>query len=143
MTTTTAPTLDEPAAAARRGQPGDGPSCPAATLRNVLERIGDKWSVIVICCLGDRPYRFNELRRLTDGITQRMLSSTLRALERDGLVTRTVYPTVPPAVEYALTETGQSLLRVVRDLSQWTDDHLETISSARLAYDARQDQVRP
>ena len=80
-----------------------------ALLREVLARIGDKWSVIVICRLNGQPRRFNELRRLAEGITQRMLSATLRHLERDGLVRRTVYATVPPQVEYALTDRGRSL----------------------------------
>src|SRR5260370_22338439 len=80
-----------------------------ALLRDVLARIGDKWSVIVICRLDGQPRRFNELRRLAEGITQRMLSATLRHLERDGLVQRTVYATVPPHVEYALTHRGRPL----------------------------------
>jgi len=105
--------------------------------RDVLDRIGDKWSVLVICRLGDHPYRFNELRRAAAGITQRMLSSTLRGLERDGVVTRTVYPTTPPRVEYALTDAGRRLLGIVQDLCTWTDEHLESIRTARNAYDQR------
>jgi DNA-binding HxlR family transcriptional regulator len=106
-----------------------------ALLRDVLARIGDKWSVIVICRLDGGPRRFNELRRLTEGITQRMLSSTLRHLERDGLVTRTVHATVPPQVEYALTERGRSLHAVLEQLVGWTDDHLGGIQASRAAYD--------
>ena len=103
--------------------------------RDVLARISDKWSVIVICRLDGQPRRFNELRRLTEGITQRMLSSTLRHLERDGLVQRTVYPTVPPQVEYALTERGHSLHTVLYQLVDWTDEHLAGIQASRTAYD--------
>jgi DNA-binding HxlR family transcriptional regulator len=109
----------------------------AAPVRDVLERIGDKWSVIVICRLDGEPRRFNELRRLTDGITQRMLSLTLRRLERDGLVSRTVFPTVPPRVEYALTDRGRSLHDVLRRLVEWTDTHLAGIEESRAKYDAR------
>jgi DNA-binding HxlR family transcriptional regulator len=106
-----------------------------ALLRDVLARIGDKWSVIVICRLDGQPRRFNELRRLAEGITQRMLSSTLRHLERDGLVQRTVYPTVPPQVEYALTERGRSLHTILYQLVDWTDEHLAGIQASRTAYD--------
>jgi DNA-binding HxlR family transcriptional regulator len=106
-----------------------------ALLRDVLARIGDKWSVIVICRLEGQPRRFNELRRLAEGITQRMLSSTLRHLEREGLVQRTVYPTVPPQVEYALTERGRSLHTILYQLVDWTDEHLAGIQASRTAYD--------
>ena len=109
----------------------------AAPVRDVLERIGDKWSVIVICRLDGQPRRFNELRRLTEGITQRMLSLTLRRLERDGLVSRTVFPTVPPQVEYALTNRGRSLHDVLSRLVEWTDIHLAGIQKSRAHYDAR------
>jgi DNA-binding HxlR family transcriptional regulator len=108
-----------------------------APVRDVLERIGDKWSVIVVCRLDDGPRRFNELRRLTDGITQRMLSLTLRRLERDGLVARTVFPTVPPQVEYELTDRGRSLHDVLRGLVDWTDVNLEGIEDSRTEYDSR------
>jgi DNA-binding HxlR family transcriptional regulator len=107
-----------------------------APVRDVLGRIGDKWSVIVICCLDGEPRRFNELRRLTDGITQRMLSLTLRRLERDGLVSRTVFRTVPPQVEYALTDRGRSLHDVLSRLVEWTDAHLVGIQESRATYDA-------
>jgi DNA-binding HxlR family transcriptional regulator len=113
-----------------------------ALLRDVLARIGDKWSVIVICRLDGKPRRFNELRRLAEGITQRMLSATLRRLERDGLVRRTVYPTVPPQVEYALTERGRSLHTILYQLVDWTDEHLAGIQASRRAYDTA-DAVHP
>jgi DNA-binding HxlR family transcriptional regulator len=109
----------------------------SAPVRDVLERIGDKWSVIVICRLDGPPRRFNELRRLTEGITQRMLSLTLRRLERDGLVSRTVFPTVPPKVEYALTDRGRSLHDVLSRLVEWTDIHLPGIEESRVNYDTR------
>jgi DNA-binding HxlR family transcriptional regulator len=105
-------------------------------LRDVLSRIGDKWSVIVICRLDSRPRRFNELRRMTEGISQRMLSATLRHLERDGLLTRTVHHTVPPQVEYALTDRGRSLHAVLYQLVDWTEEHLDGIQQSRADYDA-------
>jgi DNA-binding HxlR family transcriptional regulator len=113
-----------------------------ALLRDVLAQIGDKWSVIVICRLDGQPRRFNELRRLAEGITQRMLSATLRHLERDGLVQRTVYATVPPQVEYALTERGRSLHTILYQLVDWTDYHLDGIKASRAAYDTGRD-ARP
>jgi len=112
------------------------PADSGPLLRDVLARIGDKWSVIVICRLDGQPRRFNELRRLAEGITQRMLSSTLRHLERDGLVTRTVYATVPPQVEYALTERGRALHTILYQLVEWTDDNLAGIQASRAAYDS-------
>src|SRR5580700_7173676 len=112
-----------------------------ALLRDVLARIGDKWSVIVICRLDGQPRRFNELRRLAEGITQRMLSGTLRHLERDGLVQRTVYATVPPQVEYALTERGRSLHTILYQLVEWTDCNLAGIQASRAAYDAGRDAL--
>jgi DNA-binding HxlR family transcriptional regulator len=105
-------------------------------LRNVMDRIGDKWSVTVICRLDDGPLRFNALRRAVDGITQRMLSATTRRLERDGLITRTVHPTVPPKVEYALTARGRSLHAILAELVSWTEANLEDIRRCREEYDA-------
>lgn len=105
-------------------------------LRDVMDRIGDKWSVTVICRLDDGPLRFNALRRAADGITQRMLSATVRRLERDGLITRTVYPSVPPRVEYALTERGRSLHGILAELVAWTEANLDDIRRCREEYDA-------
>jgi DNA-binding HxlR family transcriptional regulator len=105
--------------------------------RQVLDRIGDKWTLNVIHVLGGGTRRFSDLRRLVDGISQRMLTVTLRGLERDGLVTRTVHPTVPPRVEYALTPLGRTLLETVCDLIRWADRHLPEIDAAREAYDRR------
>jgi DNA-binding HxlR family transcriptional regulator len=109
--------------------------------RDVLARIGDKWSVSVIHVLGDaRTLRFNELRSSVDGISQRMLTVTLRGLERDGLVSRTVYAEVPPRVEYALTPLGATLRQLVRALVAWSGAHLAEVDAARAAYDRRRDR---
>lgn len=105
-------------------------------LRDVMDRIGDKWSVTVICRLDDGPLRFNALRRAVNGITQRMLSTTVRRLERDGLISRTVEPTVPPRVEYALTERGRSLHGILAELVSWTEANLDEIRRDREEYDA-------
>ena len=107
--------------------------------REVLERVGDKWSLLVIGLLGEGPLRFAELRRSVDGISQRMLTVTLRGLERDGLVTRTVRPTVPPRVDYALTPMGRTLLNTVRNPLEWADQHRPEIDAARAAYDRQTD----
>ncbi|MEU3980547.1 helix-turn-helix domain-containing protein [Streptomyces sp. NPDC026672] len=107
-----------------------------AAVREVLARIGDKWSVVVICRLDPEPMRFNALRRAAEGITPRVLSATLQRLERDGLVSRTVHPTVPPQVEYALTASGRSLHTVLAQLVTWTEDNLSHIQSSRAGYDA-------
>jgi DNA-binding HxlR family transcriptional regulator len=106
--------------------------------REILARVGDKWSVYVIHVLGDAgTLRFNELRSRVDGISQRMLTVTLRGMERDGLVTRRVYPEVPPRVEYALTRLGSTLRQLVRGLVEWSGAHLTEVDAARAAYDAR------
>lgn len=106
--------------------------------RDVLARVGDTWSVYVIHMLGDaKTMRFNELRREVDGISQRMLTVTLRGLERDGLVARTVYPEVPPRVEYALTPLGNTLRQLIRGLVAWSGTHLTEVDDARAEYDAR------
>jgi len=102
----------------------------------VLARVGDKWTVLVVATLGDGPKRFNELRRALGSISQRMLTLTLRGLERDGLVTRTVFPTIPPRVEYELTKLGGSLLEPVTALSLWARRNRPTIQEARRRFDA-------
>lgn len=103
--------------------------------REVLDRVGDKWSVYVIVLLGGGTRRFTELRRSIDGISQRMLTVTLRGLERDGLITRTVHPVIPPRVDYALTPLGASLLETVTALLRWSDAHTHDIQLARARYD--------
>jgi DNA-binding HxlR family transcriptional regulator len=106
---------------------------------SILARVGDKWSVFVIMMLADGPKRFNELKRMINGISQRMLTLTLRGLERDGLVTRTVFPTIPPRVDYELTDLGRGLQQPVKALGQWAFDHQEQIASARTRFDERND----
>jgi DNA-binding HxlR family transcriptional regulator len=102
----------------------------------VLDRVGDKWSVLVVVMLGDGPKRFNELRRSIASISQRMLTLTLRGLERDGLVTRTMFPTIPPRVDYELTELGRSLLGPVDALGAWARQNRARIQQARQRFDA-------
>lgn len=114
--------------------PVDPANCP---VRDVLSRVGDKWSVLTVVLLQDGPRRFNELRRSIDGISQRMLTLTLRALERDGLVTRTVTPTTPPRVDYALTDLGRTLLGPITALAEWSEANREAIQRARELFDAR------
>ena len=106
-----------------------------APARDVLARIGDKWSMLLVILLGDGPLRFNDLKRQTGGITQRMLSRALKSLERDGLVSRHVTPTVPPRVDYALTPLGLSLWSVVKALGQWAGENHALIETARSGYD--------
>ncbi len=108
--------------------------------RQILDRVGDKWSISVIYELGDRTMRFTELRRAIDGISQRMLTSTLRALERDGLVERIVHPVVPPRVDYRLTALGLRLSETVCSLMSWAIENADEIDEARAAYDRRADQ---
>src|SRR5271155_2807974 len=108
-----------------------------APIRETLSRVGDKWSLLIISILSDAPLRFNELRRRIDGISQRMLTRTLRELERDGLVTRTVTPTTPPSVEYALNDLGRSLLEPVKALIAWTFTNYPQITKAQQRFDKR------
>ncbi len=115
----------------------DPNSSDCRAVSGVLARIGDKWSVLIVALLGDGPRRFNEIKRLVNGISQRMLTLTLRGLERDGLVTRTVFPTVPPRVDYELTELGRSLWRPVEALGAWAREHQGEIEAARRTFDAR------
>jgi DNA-binding HxlR family transcriptional regulator len=102
----------------------------------VLSRVGDKWTVLVVTTLGDGPKRFNELRKALGSISQRMLTLTLRALERDGLVTRTVFPVIPPRVDYELTRLGRSLLDPVSGLGLWARKNRSAIADARARFDA-------
>jgi DNA-binding HxlR family transcriptional regulator len=113
----------------------------AQEMRRTLDRIGDKWSLLVIALLGGGPRRFSELRREIGAISQRMLTLTLRQLERDGLVQRTVYPVVPPRVEYRLTPLGGTLLESIQSIVNWTLTHREEINAARAAYDAREREI--
>ena len=107
-----------------------------AAMKVVLARIGDKWAVLVVRLLGGGPLRFNELKHRIGLVSQRMLTLTLRGLERDGLVSRTVFPTVPPRVDYALTPLGRSLLGPIRALSDWAYAHHDEIVAARERFDA-------
>src|SRR6266852_3566111 len=102
----------------------------------VLARVGDKWTVLVVSALGEGPMRFNELRRALGSISQRMLTLTVRGLERDGLVTRTVFPTIPPRVDYELTKLGHSLLEPVSTLGSWARKNQPAIQEARRRFDA-------
>ena len=108
--------------------------CIAA--REVLRRVGDKWSVLVVATLGKGSLRFSDLRRSIEAISQRMLTLTLRGLERDGLVKRTVFATVPPRVDYALTPLGHTLLKPVRALASWAEENRQEIQSAQDRFDA-------
>jgi DNA-binding HxlR family transcriptional regulator len=110
-------------------------------VRQILDRIADKWSLLVIALLENRRLRFTELRREIDGVSQRMLTVTLRSLERDGLVKRTVHPVVPPRVEYELTSLGRTLHTTIQSLVTWTEEHQEEIAAARTAYDAREERA--
>jgi DNA-binding HxlR family transcriptional regulator len=121
-----------PAASADCGAIGQTQACE---LRELLDRLADKWSLLVVELLGQGTRRFSELRREIDGISQRMLTLTLRALERDGLVRRTVYPVVPPRVDYELTPLGTTLLDAVQGLVSWTREHRQDIAAARAAFD--------
>jgi DNA-binding HxlR family transcriptional regulator len=114
--------------------------CP---VREVLDRIGDKWSVLVVVLLGEHGRRFGELYRSIDGISQRMLTLTLRQLERDGLVRRTVHATVPPRVDYALTDLGRTLLEPLTAVADWATTHRADILAARARYDAASSAPSP
>ena len=104
---------------------------------SALARVGGKWSVLIIVLLGDGAKRFNEIKRGVGGISQRMLTLTLRGLERDGLVKRTQFPTIPPRVEYELTPLGRSLWKAVEPLGAWARGHVKHITRARAAFDQR------
>ena len=108
-------------------------NCPS---RRLLDRIGDRWTVLTIGALADGPHRFGVLTSRIDGVSQKMLTQTLRGLERDGLVKRTVFPVVPPRVEYELTVTGRSLCEPLAELEAWAREHMSEVLSARETYDA-------
>jgi DNA-binding HxlR family transcriptional regulator len=122
-----------------------GTTCPATRveltqtceIRDLLDRLGDKWSLLVVELLGEGTKRFSQLRREIDGISQRMLTLTLRRLERDGLVHRTVHPVVPPQVDYDLTPLGATLVDAIAPLVAWTREHREEIAGVRAEYDGR------
>jgi DNA-binding HxlR family transcriptional regulator len=109
----------------------------ACRVRSVLDRIGDKWAIYVVDRLGQGPHRFSELQRGIDGITARMLTVTLRGLERDGILTRTVHASVPPRVDYELTPLGETLLSTICQLVAWAGDHIIEVEAAQADYDAR------
>ena len=107
----------------------------------VLNRVGDKWSMLIVMILSGGPKRFSELKRAIDGISQRMLTLSLRGLERDGLVDRTVTPTIPPRVDYELTELGRSLREPVKALGDWAIEHIECIRAAQQRFDKQHDRA--
>ncbi|AEG51592.1 transcriptional regulator, HxlR family [Sphingobium chlorophenolicum L-1] len=113
------------------------PTNECLKITEVLARVGDKWSILVIGRLGDRSMRFNELRRSVEGVSQRMLTLTLRGLERDGLITRTVTSSIPPRVDYELTGLGRSLLVPVEQLARWAQEHRPTVEIARREFDLK------
>ena len=110
--------------------------CPT---RKVLDLIGDKWTVLIIGLLELEPKRFSELQRSIDGISHKMLTQTLRGLERDGLVNRTVYPEVPPRVEYTLTPLGETLCAPIDAIREWAETHIDEVSAAQVSYDNREE----
>jgi DNA-binding HxlR family transcriptional regulator len=116
-------------------------ACPS---RQILDVLANKWTMLTMGALSGGPMRFGELRRRLDGITQKMLTQTLRALERDGLVTRTIYPTIPPRVEYAATGLGQSVTALMHAIRSWSEENINAVLDARDAYDTRAAQeVQP
>ena len=112
------------------------------TISTLLSRIGDKWTVLVVQTLGDGSRRFNELRREIPSVSQRMLTLTLRNLERDGLVSRTVTPSIPPRVDYELTELGRSLQKPITGLANWALENVEAIHDAQARFDGTQDEAQ-
>jgi len=107
--------------------------CPS---RQILDRIGDTWSVLVVVMLADGSHRYSELAKRIHGVSPKMLTQTLRGLERDGLISRVVHPVVPPRVDYALTELGKSLYSLVEGLEKWAESHIDDVQAARENYDA-------
>jgi DNA-binding HxlR family transcriptional regulator len=116
-------------------------ACPS---RQILDVLANKWTMLVMGALSGGPMRFGELRRRLDGITQKMLTQTLRTLERDGLITRTIYPTIPPKVEYAATDLGESVTALMHAIRAWCEENINAVLDARDAYDTRAAQeVQP
>ncbi|MBW6532658.1 helix-turn-helix transcriptional regulator [Sphingomonas sp. RRHST34] len=120
-------------------QPGDNPNCRRVSA--VLSRLGDKWTILAVTMLVERPRRFNELKRLIGGISQQMLTRTLKSLEQDGMVLRKVYPTIPPKVEYSLTTMGQSLSEPLLQLASWVLKNIEQIESKRASLKIHNDEI--
>ena len=119
------------------------PSNPVCrTISTLLSRIGDKWTVLVVATLGDGPRRFNELRREIPSVSQRMLTLTLRNLERDGIVSRTVTPSIPPRVDYELTPLGHSLLKPITGLTEWALENVAAIHEAQARFDTEADKAQ-
>ena len=110
-------------------------ACPT---RQVLDRIGDKWTALIVGLLEDGPKRFSTLQRSIGGISQKMLAQTLRSLERAGLVNRTLYPQVPPRVEYTLTPLGETLCAPIAAIRSWAEEHIDQVTAAQTIYDARE-----
>src|SRR5215469_2585417 len=121
-------------------EPGTNPGC--GKVKEVLARMGDKWTILTIATLVEQPRRFNELKRLIGGISQQMLTRTLKALERDGMVTRKVHPTVPPQVEYGLTKLGRSLAVPLIQLGTWVLNHLGEIEAHRALHDEKAEKAK-
>ncbi len=119
-------------------EPGSG-LCP---VRGILDRLGDKWSTLLLISLAGGPLRYGQVRRAVPDISKRMLTQTLRDLERDGMITRTVYPTKPPAVEYQLSEMGVTLLEPILQLVRWAERYSAKISDSRQRYDQAEEQQR-
>ncbi len=118
-------------------EPDSHENCRAVS--DTLSRIGDKWTVMVVGTLSKGPMRYNQIRRSIDGISQRMLTLTLKGLERDGLVSRTVFPTIPPRVDYELTELGRTLIEPLQSLFVWSKTHRPAMLEARRRFDERHD----
>ena len=126
---------DRPATAMTGGHANLPGECQAVA--SILSRVGDKWTVLIVMMLADGPRRFNELKRMIGGVSQRMLTLTLRGLERDGLVTRSIFPTIPPRVDYELTALGHSLRQPIEALGNWAFEHVPIVERARAEFDAR------
>ncbi len=118
------------------GAPDDPGVCP---VRDVLDRVGQKWTLLILIALDTGPKRFSSLKRMVGDISKRMLTQTLRQLERDGLISRKVYPTKPPSVEYALTPLGESVLGPIAGLTSWAENHHDEIRQAREQFDSAVD----